>query len=62
MVPHADDLNVAIQNQFVLTGILLTTIDVEFDSEVRFRALAAPGKATRGLEMLDKLDKNFQQA
>lgn len=62
MGPHADDLNVAIQNQFVLTGIFLTTIDAKFGSEVRFRALAAPGKAARGLDLLDKLDKNFQQA
>lgn len=28
----------------------------EFDSETRFRALAASGNAQRGLELLDKLD------
>ncbi len=28
----------------------------EFDSETHFRALAASGKAKRGLELLDKLD------
>lgn len=31
----------------------------EFDSEVRFRALAARGDLTRGLELLDKLDSHF---
>ena len=29
----------------------------EFDSETRFRALAASGDVQRGLELLDKLDK-----
>jgi plasmid stability protein len=29
----------------------------EFDSETRFRALAASGDIKRGLEILDKLDK-----
>ena len=28
----------------------------EFDSETRFRALAASGNSKRGLELLDKLD------
>jgi len=31
----------------------------EFDSEVRFRALAASGKIKRGLKLLDKLDSEF---
>lgn len=31
----------------------------EFDSEVRFRALAARGDLARGLELLDKLDSHF---
>ena len=31
----------------------------EFDSEVRFRALAATGDREKGLELLDKLDKHF---
>lgn len=30
----------------------------EFDSETRFRALAASGNAKRGLELLDKLDSS----
>ena len=29
----------------------------EFDSEARFRALAAAGDPARGLELLDKLDR-----
>lgn len=40
---------------------LSTQAIAEFDSEVRFRALAASGDATRGLELLDKLDKHYQQ-
>ncbi|MFQ5400653.1 MAG: ribbon-helix-helix protein, CopG family [Anaerolineae bacterium] len=31
----------------------------EFDSEVRFRALAASGDPARGLALLDKLDAHF---
>lgn len=31
----------------------------EFDSEVRFRALAATGDRKKGLELLDKLDKHL---
>ena len=31
----------------------------EFDSEVRFRALAAKGDVKRGLALLDQLDKHF---
>ena len=31
----------------------------EFDSEVRFRALAASGDIERGLELIDKLDAHF---
>ncbi|MAR89836.1 MAG: toxin-antitoxin system HicB family antitoxin [Pseudomonadales bacterium] len=31
----------------------------EFDSEVRFRALAAIGDRQRGLDILDKLDEHF---
>ncbi len=33
----------------------------EFDSEVRFRALAARGDTVRGLELLDKLDTHFSE-
>ena len=32
----------------------------EFDSETRFRALAARGSAEEGLALLDKLDKAFE--
>lgn len=37
----------------------LSTIAIaEFDSEVRFRLLAAQGTRERGLALLDKLDQN----
>lgn len=32
----------------------------EFDTEVRFRALAATGKVEKGLDILDKLDEQFK--
>nr|VFJ61355.1 MAG: HicB family protein [Candidatus Kentron sp. FW] len=35
---------------------LSTQVLAEFDSEVRFRALAARGDPARGIELLDKLD------
>ena len=38
---------------------LSTQALAEFDSEVRFRALAAVGKAKKGLVLLDKLDRHF---
>jgi predicted transcriptional regulator len=38
---------------------LSTQALAEFDSEVRFRALAATGDAKRGLELLDQLDTHF---
>lgn len=38
---------------------LSTQALAEFDSEVRFRALAARGDAQRGLEILDILDQHF---
>lgn len=34
----------------------------EFDSEVRFRALAARGNTEKGLELLDKLDSYFSES
>jgi plasmid stability protein len=37
---------------------LSTQVLAEFDSEVRFRALAAVGDARRGLDLLDKLDRS----
>ena len=38
---------------------LSTQALAEFDSEVRFHALAAAGDSKRGLELLDQLDANF---
>jgi hypothetical protein len=38
---------------------LSTQALAEFDTEVRFRALAARGNAARGLDLLDKLDTHF---
>ncbi len=38
---------------------LSTQALAEFDSEVRFRALAASGDTKRGLNLLDKLDAHF---
>jgi hypothetical protein len=40
---------------------LSTQALAEFDSEVRFRALAANGNMTKGLELLDKLDTHFSE-
>lgn len=40
---------------------LSTQALAEFDSEVRFRALAARGDSARGLEILDKLDSHFSE-
>ena len=40
---------------------LSTQALAEFDSEVRFRALAARGDVARGLEILDKLDTHFSE-
>ncbi len=38
---------------------LSTQALAEFDSEVRFRALAVQGSIDKGLEILDKLDEHF---
>ncbi|MCH2158540.1 MAG: toxin-antitoxin system HicB family antitoxin [Oleiphilaceae bacterium] len=38
---------------------LSTQALAEFDTEVRFRAMAATGKTEKGLEILDKLDAHF---
>ena len=38
---------------------LSTQALAEFDSETRFRSLAAIGKADKGMAMIDKLDKHF---
>ncbi len=39
---------------------LSTQALAEFDSEVRFRALAASGSIEKGSEILDKLDAHFR--
>ncbi len=38
---------------------LSTQALAEFDSEVRFKALAASGNVQKGLDILDKLDAHF---
>jgi predicted transcriptional regulator len=38
---------------------LSTQALAEFDTEVRFRALAATGDTQKGLDILDKLDAHF---
>ncbi len=38
---------------------LATVALAEFDAEVRFRAMAAQGSREAGLELLDKLDREF---
>ena len=40
---------------------LSTQALAEFDSEVRFRALAAKGNISKGLDLLDKLDNHFSK-
>jgi len=40
---------------------LSTQALAEFDSEVRFRALAASGNIDKGLKLLDKLDARFSK-
>ena len=39
---------------------LSTQALAEFDSEVRFRALASSGDLDKGMQILDKLDKHFE--
>ena len=41
---------------------LSTQALAEFDSEVRFRALAARGDTSKGLKVLDKLDAHFSES
>lgn len=38
---------------------LSTQAIAEFDTEIRFRALAASGDPEKGLQLLDKLDQHF---
>ncbi len=40
---------------------LSTQALAEFDSEVRFRALALSGKAQKGVDILDSLDEYFRK-
>ena len=39
---------------------LSTQALAEFDSEIRFRALASAGNRKKGLKLLDKLDAHFE--
>lgn len=39
---------------------LSTQAIAEFDTEVRFRAMAAKGNVETGLALLDKLDQHFE--
>jgi hypothetical protein len=39
---------------------LATVALVQHDAEIRFRALAGKGSASRGLRLLDKLDRHFK--
>lgn len=41
---------------------LSTQALAEFDSEVRFRALAATGDVKRGLELLEELETHFSKS
>lgn len=38
---------------------LSTQAIAEFDTEVRFKAIAATGNKSKGLKLLDKLDNHF---
>ena len=40
---------------------LSTVALAEFDNDVRFRALAASGNISKGLELLDKIDDHFSK-
>lgn len=40
---------------------LSTQAIAEFDSEIRFKALAASGNIENGLKLLDKLDSHFEE-
>jgi len=40
---------------------LSTKAIAEFDTEVRFRSLAAKGDIKRGLDLLNKLDEHFSK-
>ncbi len=40
---------------------LSTQALAEFDSEIRFRALAASGDVNKGVELLDKIDEHFSK-
>ena len=40
---------------------LSTVALAEFDNDVRFRALAASGNISKGLELLDKIDGHYSK-
>lgn len=52
--------NVKDEGDNFLIEELSTQALAEFDSEIRFRALAATGDTQRGLELLGKLDQHFE--
>ncbi len=41
---------------------LSTVALAEFDNDVRFRALAANGSISKGLELLEKIDDHFSKS
>lgn len=41
---------------------LSTVALTEFDNDVRFRALAASGNISKGLELLDKIDAHYSKS
>jgi len=58
-------LKVLAQHRHVSVNKLIEELSTqalaEFDSEVRFRALAASGNIKKGLKLLDKLDAHFSK-
>jgi len=54
---HNNQINLARTQRLLLNAY--TQALAEFDSEVRFKALAATGNKTKGLKLLDKLDRHF---
>lgn len=69
-LPHMSGINsrVVIHPEPTDSGVnklveeLSTQALVEFDSEVRFRALAARGNISDGLDLLDRLDTHFSKS
>ncbi len=64
-INQLDLLEKCFNNIFVPEAVLDELIDYptpEFDSEERFRALAATGNINKGLEILNKLDAYFSKS